>query len=1135
MLCDVAGFTTPFMIDSGASINTLDPSEWLRLKAEYENGRAFIYDVGKEKNRAAYPYASSRPLQIINTFKAWIRVDQKPPQFTEFYVINGASKSLLGSDTAKRMRLLKVGVSVDELSCPSTSEVEVQSPTNTLEGEKKLKPFPKCPGAPVEFEIDESVTPTRQNYFFVPDAFREPARLRLRQMEEQDIIERVDGASRWVSGMSAVTKGDKDFRLVVNMKAPNKAIRRRFYHLPTMESIKCKLAGAKRFTKLDLSNAFYHLELSEKSRELTTFMTEEGTYRFKRLLFGVNCAPEMFQERMETVLRGCKGTIVYIDDILVYAKSEEELKRRQEAVIQRLQSNNLTLNTAKCEFDVPSVRFLGHNVSEAGLNLDETKVEAINKFREPRSASELRSFLGLATYMSSFIPKFAEMSDPLWKSARMYGSFTWGKEQRRAFHAVKSAIQTCTMTQGFFDPNDKTELFTDASPVGLGAVLTQTDNYGERRVVAFASKSLSPVERRYAQNEREALGIVWGVERFFYYLLGRHFTIKTDAQGTSYIFKREHQTSRRVLSRAEGWALRLNPYDYDIVHISGSSNIADTPSRLVEGECLTNYEGHQQPWEICSLSANINDIDTQLETMTADDVRRETLADGISAKLTRAIESGAWDDSDADLKKFAFAKHELYVHDDIVMRADRAVMPQTLQRKALEIAHKGHPGMGAMRRLLRTRVWWPLMDREAEAFVQSCSFCVSAARADPPPPMCRQPMPQRPWDCLAIDFCGPFNDFKGIHVLVVMDYFSRYKWAKVMTKTDTGATIKALDELFEWQGYPSRTQSDNGPPFFGSDFKDALGKRGIWPLHSIPLWPQHNGMVESGMKGIKKALAAAAIEGKSARDAIKEHLAAYNAIPHETTEKPPEELLSRRRFRRGLPLFSHDLQLDMQAVRDKDWASKLRGKEYEDKARGAKDQTIGLGDEVLKRNLDTRKLALNFGQSRHTVVSQHRGDLWLQDEEGNRVRRHVTAVRRAPLKRAGNKTAPMETEKDAQQSPQQNHKDTREPETVIPSAVASSTDSQLNSHNADSNNEDKPTSEIPVKRKYVKREYKQTGPLRRSLRRGDVQFEPITTVQHIECGIAQLEPVAMSEALVHYIELVNGFSEWARSRSHEEP
>lgn len=298
-------------IDSGADVNMLSEPDWKILKHHYDQDEAILFDFNTKSHRVVTAYASDTPMQILASFSAWIETieGQKPKTFAEFLVVKGGESSLLGRDSAKKMRLLKVGLEINSVSRQTETSEE----------------FPKIPGMTVSFTIDDSVPPRRNAYYHVPAAFREKARDRIAEMLQQGIIEKVTEAPRWISGMMAVPKGKDDFRLVVNMKAPNKAILRSYFHLPTPEEFKVKLDGACYFTKMDLRNAFYHLELDEKSRELTTFLTDTGMYRLTRLVFGVNCAPELFQMAMEQILSGISGIIIFIDDILIHGKTLEKL------------------------------------------------------------------------------------------------------------------------------------------------------------------------------------------------------------------------------------------------------------------------------------------------------------------------------------------------------------------------------------------------------------------------------------------------------------------------------------------------------------------------------------------------------------------------------------------------------------------------------------------------------------------------------------------------------------------------------------------------------------------------------------------------------------------------------------------
>lgn len=593
-----------FLIDSGADVNTIGGDDWKRLKHEFHSGRANLEPIQPSKGSDLRSYASSKSISVTCAFRADIEVEgcHKPLINAEFLVVDKGTRSLLGRSTASDLKLLKVGVDV-----------------NSLETSEQISKFPKVPGVRVKFSVDKTVPPTKNAYYNVPAAYRESARARLAEMESRGIIERVTTAPDWISGMSAVAKGKGDFRLVVNMRAPNRAIKREYYRLPLLDEMKVKLHGAKYFSKLDLTNAFYHLELHETSRDLTTFLSENGMFRFTRLMFGVNCAPEIFQREMSRILEGVKNIIVYIDDILIFAETLEELRKTTAQVLRILRTNNLTVNTDKCEFDRTRIKFLGHELDENGFNIDEAKVKDIRRFRQPSTISELRSFLGLASFLSPYIQGFADTARPLW-ALTSSNVWAWGEEQARAFEQLKDQIAHCTTSLGYFSETDRTVLYTDASPHSLGAVLVQDDNRRPPRVISFASKALTTTEKKYPQNQREALAAVWAVEHFAYFLLGRPFTLRTDAQGFTFILNRLREDSKRALNRADGWALRLSPYNFDVEYVRGRENIADPSSRLYEG-VDGPFDEDISPWEIASLEVN------QTGFLTEDEIKRATVVD----------------------------------------------------------------------------------------------------------------------------------------------------------------------------------------------------------------------------------------------------------------------------------------------------------------------------------------------------------------------------------------------------------------------------------------------------------------------------------------------------------------------------
>lgn len=958
-----------FLIDSGADANVIGGKDWECLETQVKNGSVHL----EFADRMVYPhlkaYAADQPMAVTKIFWAKIEVKgcSKPVVRAKFLVIPKGGRSLLGRETASDLKLLLVGQAV-----------------NCSEQNGDIDIFPKVPGVMVNFSIDRSVPPVRNAYFNVPAAFREAAKARLDEMEARGIIEKVTTAPQWISGMSAVPKGKEDFRLVVNMRAPNRAIKREYFRLPVLNEMKTKLHGARYFTKLDLTSAYYHLELTQESRELTTFLAENGMYRFTRLMFGVNCAPEIFQREMTRILEGIDNVIVYIDDILIFADTLESLRKTVAQVLQALRANNLTLNTSKCEFDRDRIKFLGHELDKDGFHVDEAKVANIQNFREPSTVSELRSFLGLASYVSSYIENFADLTSPLWKVTTSH-AWQWGPEQTKAFEETKAKIANCTIALGYFSENDKTVLYTDASPVALGAVLTQESSDGTKRIISFASKALTATEKKYAQNQREALGAVWAVEYFSFFLLGRHFVLRTDARGVSFILNRSREDSKRALTRADGWALRLSPYSYEVEYIRGRDNIADPSSRLYGGEDEP-FNEDTSPWEIACLEAN------SVKFLTEDEIRAATEQDELLMKVSNALRIGEWP---KQLSRFYSVRDELCVKNGVILKGGRAVIPKSLHEKALSVAHKGHPLAAKLKSILRERVWWPGMAGDAEKWVKACQSCAVNGRPEKPAPMVRTVVPKTAWETIALDFNGPYAKFGGVYILVVVDYRSRYIIARPVKSTSFEQTKRVLDDIFEREGFPESMKSDNGPPFNGDDYSQFCNERGIKAIFSTPHFPQQNGMVENYMKIINKAMAVAVSTGSNYNEELQAAIQAHNAASHTVTKVAPEEIMRGRRIKRGLPLFNRNRpDHDDDALNERDREMKLKAKEREDIRRGARKCQLMPGDTVIVERLTRTKGDSRFGTQRYTVMQQNNGNLVLSDDEGRTIKRHVSQTKK---------------------------------------------------------------------------------------------------------------------------------------------
>lgn len=958
-----------FLIDSGSDVNIIGGSDWEKLSEQSCSGLAHLRPISLPENQELRAYAVRTPMAVHHAFRALVEVagGSKPKVSAEFLVIKAGRRSLLGRVTANEMRLLEVGFAVN--NCEDSSFTEV---------------FPKVPGIKVKFSVDKAVPPEKNAYYNVPAAYREGARQRLDEMEAKGIIERVRTAPDWISGMSAVPKGKNDFRLVVNMRSPNKAIKREYFRLPLLDEMKIRLNGSRFFTKLDLNNAFYHLELAKESRDLTTFLTETGMYRFTRLMFGVNCAPEIFQREMCRLLEGVDNIIVYIDDILIFADSLEELRLSTAKVLKILRDNKLTLNVAKCEYERTHLKFLGHELDGDGFHVDEAKIKDIRKFRQPTTISELRSFLGLASFLSAYIKNFADITSPLWavSSAK---TWVWGAEQAKAFDDVKERITNCTTTLGYFSENDRTILYTDASPNALGAVLVQQKENEPPRIISFASKALTPTERKYAQNQREALSAVWAVEHFAFFLLGRHFTLRTDAEGVAFILKRTREASKRVLTRADGWALRLSPYDYDVEYVRGRDNIADPSSRLYVGEDAP-FDDFRSPWEIACLEVNT------VGFLTEHEVRDATAKDPELQGVMDSLETEQWP---VELKKYQSIASDLSVTNGILVKNGCAVIPTLLRERTLELAHDGHPMVAKQKSILRERVWWPGIANAAENWVKACRICATNGRPERPTPMRRIFAPQSVWETIALDFNGPYLKYGGISVLVIVDYRSRYVIAQPVKSTSFDHTKRVLEEVFEREGFPKQIRSDNGPPFNGEEYLSYCSQRDIQTVFSTPLFPQQNGLVENYMKLVNRAMSTAITLNKNFIDELRATVNAHNAAAHTVTGIPPEEVFLGRKIKRRLPLLFHrKAEFDDNALNARDREAKLRGKQHEDAKRGARKCSVKPGDTVIVERSTRSKGETRFAPQKYTVLKETNGNLVLSNSIGQTIKRHVTQTKR---------------------------------------------------------------------------------------------------------------------------------------------
>ena len=449
----------------------------------------------------------------------------------------------------------------------------------------------------IEMEIDTGDSlPVAQSPYTLPLKHYDWVRQEIETLEKSGVIER--SLSRWASPVIVVPKKSApdepprrrlcvDYRKVNALQPEVKRTDKgtgclSLYPLPKIDEMFSKLGGARIFSTIDLRSGYYHIGLTRESRAKSAFVVPMGKWQFKRTPFGLSQAPAYFQLLIDQVLMGCSGFAMgYLDDIIIFSKTEEEHLQHLEEIFIRLRKFGLKMKREKCSFFKKHIQYLGHLVSEDGFEPLPEKLESIRKMPAPRTAKEVKQFLGLIGYYRKFVPRFADISRPLTKLTRRNVVFEWTDQCSKAFNHLRELLMEYPILR-YPDPKQGYILYTDASGIGWSGVLTQEhlDEKGKSKnhPICYVSGQFRGSQLNWAALTKEAYAIYMSVRRLSFYVTDAEVTIRSD-----HLPLKKFLNKQTMNSKVNNWAVELEQFRLHLEWIPGTRNLlADSLSRLLD-------------------------------------------------------------------------------------------------------------------------------------------------------------------------------------------------------------------------------------------------------------------------------------------------------------------------------------------------------------------------------------------------------------------------------------------------------------------------------------------------------------------------------------------------------------------------
>lgn len=726
----------------------------------------------------------------------------------------------------------------------------------------------------------------------------------INKMLNDGVIEECESA--WVSPALLVPKKDGTFRFCVDYRKLNAITKIDSYPLPLIDDLLQYTKKNCYMSTIDLRSGYWQVKLAEQDRDKSAFTCPLGVYRWNVMPFGMCNAPATFQRLIDRFKSGASlkdlTLLCYLDDLILitegnYSKHLAELQ----IVFDRLRVFKLRANRAKCMFVRTSVKYLGHIITRDGVSPDPDKVSAISNMRTPNTMKHLKSFLQTCSWFRKFVPGFSQIAQPLTHLTKKDVAWTWDDAQEASFRKLKELLTTAPILS---QPDYTVEfiLRTDASNYALGAALLQGESPADEHPIEYASRLLTPAERNYSTTEREALAVVWAVDKFRGYIDGHRVRVASDHQPLKWLLTLKSPTGRLVR-----WAMKLQCYDLHLEYTPGKANvIADTLSR-------PPCEDESRP------TCGICTVVVETPRWEASALREAQMADSDVGKIIKELEgmeevaSTRWAERGYCMTQGVLYR---YTHDE-ENEEPQLVIPGSLRQEIMMECHdKATAGHGGVERTLKRvaqRYYFPGMRRFVAEYLKTCIECQRYKSPNVKPAgLLQTPVPAQRFEVLCVDLFGPLprGELGERWILVVEDPAS--KWVELFALVDATAEACAralIDEVFLRYGVPRRLVSDNGVQFVADVMKYAMSALGV-TQNLIPLYHAEANPVERKNRDIKTQLAIL-VEGKHKEwpEALPAIRFAMNTAVCKSTERTPAFLTFARELRSPL-----DAQADIREV-----------------------------------------------------------------------------------------------------------------------------------------------------------------------------------------------------------------------------